>query len=388
MTADLADHTSSSDAYFRIVRAGTWFLVPPDGTDSENAAVVADVVQALKSDTRVLEVLAPDLDEHWTSRVGMYPDEPRSTSTGILTGRDSFEVLELSNYLRFKVRVPIKNQELHHGADDVPSDTYWVAWNGVCIFVMWEQSHPTIPLSGGHVIATVLRDVLSQISCGLYVQACGPHCSFGFLHTNVWLENDPSIDDYELATRDERSVSFRADLDFEDPMSDLEWVAMSLGTGLGEFASYKNVGRRVIDMESALRDDLAHLLGHYHAHTLLVSEGRRPKALYSRWQARGWRKEAWSLVSRTWLGMTNLETLRRVWNSERTSLLESEDLLPMLSRDFVQDEAAILGLQTESISETVNQVSSALNNRMAVTATVWGALAGGIAGGAAGVLGG
>lgn len=63
------------------------------------------------------------------------------------------------------------------------------------------------------------------------------------------------------------------------------------------------------------------------------------------------------------------------------------EALPLLQQDSVTDADTIDALDVEPIAETVNQVASALNNRLAVTATVWGALAGGLAGGAAGILG-
>lgn len=389
MNADAVDDALGSDGPLFVVRPGTWFLIPPPGTNADNAKVVADILQALKSDTRVLEVIAPDLNDYWTSRMSIFPDGPRATPQGILTGVDAFKALELSNYMRFKVRVPIKNQRMHHGADDIPSDTYWVAWNGISVFVMWEQEdHDWIPISAGHVVEEILRDVLRGASCHLYVQACGPHCDYGFLHTSIRIESAQHHEDFSLVPdADDRSVRYSGYIGFVDPFEGLDYLAISLGSAVGDFATYKNAGRRIIDIEDALRGDLTHLLSHYHEHALLMSEGYAPKALHKRWKARGWRREAWSLVSSIWLGMANIETMRRSWSSERADLLGNQEVLPLLHRDSVRDAEIIEGLEVDPIAETVNQVASALNNRMAVTASVWGALAGGVAGGAAGIIG-
>lgn len=371
-------------------RAGTWFLVPSPGTNEDNLQLVADLIRVLKADTRVLQVIPPELNEHWTQRVTVFPDAERSpTPDGVLTGRDQFKILELSSAIRFEVRVPMKNQKAHHGAEDIPSDTYWVAWNGVSIFVMWKQEDDSwFPISGGHIVEEVLRDVLEQIGCGLYVQACGPRCDYGFLHTGIRVSTDPNVDDFTLTEgTDGRTVDYASFAELANPLEGLEFLAMSLSSGLGGFATFKNSGRRIIDIEDALRSDLSHLLFHYHEHTVLVASGRAPMALYNRWKARKWRKEAWSLISSIWLGMANIETMRRSWENERRSMLSEREILPLLQGDSRRDEETIDALETDPIAETVNQVAAALNNRMAVTATLWGALAGGLAGGAAAAIG-
>lgn len=371
-----------------IVRIGTWFLVPPPETVADNATVVDQLIEALRSDTRVLDVVAPDLNDYWTSRKTMYPDRQRTMASHILTGQDRFKVLELSNYLRFKVRVPLKNQQPHHGSDDIPSDTYWVAWNGISIFVMWSQESERLPISGGHVVEDILDDVLGAINCRLYVQSCGPGCDFGFIHTNLRTHVDDAVERYSVEPYDSRSVKFSSFVDFSDPLRDIEWVAMSFTQGLSDFATFKNVGRRIIDMEDAVRRDLSHLLGHYHEHTVLAASKYSPKIMLKRWKSRAWRKEAWSLIASIWLGMANIETMRRQWSTERSDMLGHDQVVTLLQRDYVSDDREINALEMDPIAETVNQVAAALNNRMAATATLWGALAGGLAGGAAGTLGG
>lgn len=225
------------DDPFYVVRPGTWFLIPPDGSDGDNASVVAALLQALNADPRVLEVVAPDLNDYWTSRMSMYPDRPRASTGGILTGNDSFKALALSSYLRFQIRVPIKNQPMHGGAQDIPSDTYWVAWNGVSVFVMWEQKGDWIPISAGHVVEDVLRDVLEAISCSLYVQACGPGCDYGFMHTSIQIERTAHPNDFALAPHsDGRSVIYSGCVGFADPFEGLDYLAISLGGAVDEFA--------------------------------------------------------------------------------------------------------------------------------------------------------
>ena len=86
--------------------------------------------------------------------------------------------------------------------------------------------------------------------------------------------------------------------------------------------------------------------------------------------------------------MANLESLRQAWGYEKVDVIANTQSLLLLERDFSTDLERIENLDTTTTMETVNHVAGALDNRMVVLATLWGALAGGLAGGAAGIIGG
>lgn len=287
----------------------------------------------------------------------------------------------------FQVRIPIKNQHAHAGTNDIPSDTYFVTWDGVSVFILWEQDDENIPISGGHVVAEVLDDALDAVDSALYVQSCNPGCEYMFLHQTIQLLEDSEVDDFEIKTgkRDQEVLVTFDELD--DPSMQVIWVALSLGGAMENFAEFKNYGRRLIDLEHACRLDLGHLLTHYADHAELVHLGWKPKYLRLRWRNRGWRKEARSLVASVWLALANIESVRRRWDQERLNIADDAEYVPLFSADFSRDVVTIDSLRLEPVSENVNQIAGWLDNRAVVWATSLGALAGGLAGGAATLIG-
>lgn len=369
----------------RFVRVGTWLWEPPEGLEVD--AVTRQVVQALERDTRVLKVRRPVLNDHWVERIRFFPDAPRTSPEKLVTGVDSFRALQLSDCVTFTVRVPIKNQTTHGGFDDVPSDTYFVAWDGISVFVLWEQADVLAPMSGGHVVEDVLREALTATGSHLYVQNCSPGCSFMFIHRPLRLLEAPDVHQFKLHPATESAIRMYIPSFDHDPLEDVDYVAVMLRGSVQEFAEYKNLGRRLIDLEDEVRGDLAHVLHHFHAHAQLVALGFSKKALKERWRARKWRTEARSLVARIWLVMANIETLRRQWEHARTGLSGQPDSLLLFDTDYANDAESVTSLQLEPVAETVNQVAVGLDNRMVVAATGWGAVAGGVAGGLTGLLG-
>ena len=332
-------------------------------------------------------MISPEQNDFWTNQLTVFPDRNRSTRHGIASGSDGLNILCLSNPIAFKVRVPKKNQHAYGGTPDIPSDTYWVAWNGVAVFVLWEQGQYEIPISGGHVVADILRDALKNSGSDLYVQSCSPGCEYMFLHQTMRIIEDATIDDYEVrpgSGTQEVLVVFEA---LDGPDLQVVWVALTVGSALGNFAEFKNYGRRLIDLENECRQDLGHLLTHFAEHARIVNSGWRPRALSRRWYARGWRKEARSLVADVWLALANIEAIKRSWDQERMNVADSEEFQPLFASDFSRDVITIDALRVEPISENVNQIAGWLNNHSVVMATGLGALAGGAAGSIATLLG-
>ena len=372
----------------RLVRIGTWFLIPPRSVQ-DNAVVVHSLVEALGDDTRVVNVVPPVLNDYWTYRRDFYPDLNRTSRDGVRTGVDGFQALEMSDFICFRVRVPIKNQEPHQDIDDVPSDTYFVIWNGIVILVMWEQDADSVPMSGGHVVEKVLKEVLGKIGCQLYVQSCSPDCDFLFLHRTLRIEEDSQVEDFEMrGCSDPRLLTYVAKSRRDDPEEELEQLGLVCREGVSDFADFKNSSRRLIDLEVEVRKDVERLLSHYQAHAALVAAGWGPRCLWQRWANRSWRREAWALVAGIWLAIANIEILLREWADERGAVNERERLVDLLVKDVARDVDVVGSLNLAPVTETVSQVTTVLNSQSAAKAALFGALAGGIAGGGMGILGG
>lgn len=344
--------------------------------------MISEVADQLKQDARVVSVHVDDSMPHGVSEQEMFPDQARTTDEGVLTGGDSFTVITSKQFLTFKVRVPIKNQPVHSDLDQAPSDTYWVSWNGLTAVVMWDQKESYRPLSGGQVVTNILEEAVQRIGASLYVQNCSPGCDFQFLHRTLRVVVDPEADLLDLRVdpfdREEVVIALPSG---GPSIGDVEYLGVMVNGSIESFAEFKNLGRRIIDLENQIRGNLTHMLAHLHENNLLVALGWKASSIVPRWRGRRWRREVRHLISGTWLGMSHVEALRRDWEDQRVWLeTNEEEAMLLLRTDLLSDISSVRALDLAPIAETVNQVSNGLDNRTVVTATGLGALAGGLAG--------
>ena len=344
---------------------------------------------ALGSDPRVVRVLPPQDLAGIDSTHSLFPDEARTSPAGVLHGTDAFVVREFRHPICFQVRVPAKNQPLHFEFNDVPTDTYYVAWDGMNVVVMWVQGADDFPMSAGQVVADIVADAVTQCNGYLYIQNCSPGCTFNFAHRTLRLGLDEDVELFEIV--DSAPGEPTVDLflpGLTTPLQQVDYVAAMIRGSLTEFAEFKNYGRRLIDLETAVRIDLTEVLSLLHRHSEIAGMSLGLRKLRARWSARRWRREARALVARTWLGMANIEALSRQWQSQRDNWMNGyAETFALLEHDSRQDIASVESLQLDSMVATTNQVSAGLDNRTVVLATAWGAIAGGLAGGLAGVIG-
>ncbi|CDO33314.1 hypothetical protein [Mycolicibacterium porcinum] len=381
----------------RILRMGTFFWEVPKATPiTDGPRLTRELATQLRSDPRVEEVLDPksdDISDFMFAR--FYPSDPPDMDS-ILFGKDSKKALVSSFPIFFRVRVPIKNQPIHEGVADVPSDTYAVAWNGVTLVAIWHQGSDHIPMSGGHVVIDVLSEAISSLEgASLVNQACSANCSFQFMHPSMVLMDLPdSAEDrdfyIQLSSREGRIHHF--DLwtyagdgnDFEV----LSSLAFTLMSKANDFATVKTLGRRIIAIEGTAREELTHIIAHQFESSQAALLPAK-KRLAAKWTNRATKRHIQhSLVSLS-LCLANLETLKRAWEEEKRRFDEKDSTdgqLAFFTTDSKSDEARIRSLNLNHLELAVQQINDSLNNAAMVTATVRGALAGGVAGGVLGAL--
>ena len=383
---------------YRICRAGTfyWKLPEAKGFDSlpqmapgEKQDLVNQVCRALERDSRVISVQTPTIEPDYSQRKTIYPDRTRASSGELLTGADGFAIQKLSSPIMFHVNVPKKNQPLLHGNDDIPTEDYFVSWDGVTVFVLWEQDNDHVPLSGGHIVADILSTALAAMGAGLYIQACSPDCDNQFFHTVMLIRVQPESPkkglDLELHPLRRGVVEIRIPK-AEDNFDVLDWIQLDLGLESENFANVKNLGRRAMDIESSARDLMTHLLAHYYEYASVAAQPMW-RALRERWRVRGWRREARQLLAGLWLSLANLEDVRRQWEDLRRDFEEPDaEYMPLFAIDYSDDVAAVQSFEVSHFDATVEQISRNLDNRAVVMATVGGALAGGLAGALVGLI--
>lgn len=345
------------------------------------------ICEQLNADPRVIQLREPKINPHYIETYTAYPETNSSTSKELLTGSDAFKVLDISTPILFKVRVPEKNQPKHHGANDVPSDTYWAAWDGSVLIILWEQQTDLVPLSGGHVVADILEDAASAIGDSLYNQACSPHCQNIFLHSTMHISYDleEAMEDDISITRDGHKRALETILPGfleDDNFGAIDWLHSNLN-GIGQhFGLTKNYARRLMDIEAAVQSEVAHLLDHYYTHARLSSMPIR-SSLKLRWKNRKWRRHSKYVLAGIWLSLANIEAMKRGWRDAYVNYLGYGDEAgkeALFSGDARDDVEMVSTLDTKYAESAIQQVSATFDNRNAALAAGGGAIAGGVAG--------
>ncbi|MER7542042.1 hypothetical protein ABTW95_03445 [Spirillospora sp. NPDC127506] len=317
----------------------------------------------------------------------VYWPRAKSSSQTLLTGADGFDALNIPNPILFKVRVPEKNQPKHHGADDVPSDTYWAAWDGIVLVVLWDQNTEIEPLSGGHIVARILEDAVEALGDSLYEQACSPACKNIFLHTSMLLSYDVDelMEEDILVTKQANEgvvevtlPNFVAESEFET----VDWLHSNLD-GIGRhFGQVKNYARRLMDIESAIDKEVVHLLQHYYSHARLMDLPMR-KSYRLRWKGRRWRRHARYVLAGIWLSLANIEAMKRQWGDayrDYQGYMDDCGVNLIFAGDVHDDVEVVSALDMEYAASAIRQVSTTLDNRLNAIAAGGGAIAGGVAG--------
>jgi hypothetical protein len=354
-------------------RVGSFIFFPPSGLEPED--LLQRLVKALDADSRVVSIRSPrKLDPRWTVRLGVFP--AHATRRELIASDDVREALRFGLPLRLTLHVPRKNQP-RFGEDDLPSEDYHVLWDGFSIVVAWPSidGQPWNQQSGGHVAAEVLRDAVEKIGGQLYIQGCDPYCKHQFAHVDLFVRTAQSATTFEF--RKGTGVGPNHVEVIASPSAETEDLAFDLfgaiHGALEAFTNMKNSARRILDLESALRDESDDL----RALRVSVSESRsvpmwRWTGLRLRWGVAGWTRQSGVLIARLWRGIGRLEDLERVWAGERVRYRSECDSLGtnlLFEIDERDDFEAIKTLDVRLIQASVEEGAARLDSSALVKAT-------------------
>jgi len=363
----------------------------------DHGAVLKDRLEQLKAalvaDARVREVWQEELDPYYSGIERYYPDRNLTTDDDILAASDSFYGLYFTTPLFVSINVPVKNQPRHHGADDIPTDDYLIAWDGVTACVGWQQEDDSglLPLSGGHVGFNILSEALAKIGSSLYNQACTPECKNLFFHSVGVLRDsgDRRSGTEFVAATDYRGVD--VSLPSLDDLEDgLTWLMLSIGLIAKEFSQLKNKGQRLLDIYEIAEESTSSVVALQYSGMSMSSAGIGQILRQLRHIVRGKRQIRLTLA-RAWLCLAHIETLRRQWYDRSESLGEWPGqqgfVDQFLAGDFADDFQRIGRLDTVPIRAALDSVSVRLDTGAIVVATAFGGVAGAVAGFLAAILG-
>lgn len=342
--------------------------------------VVERVLDALSSDSRVLDVQKSKFEEQWFRAMPLL----RSPSEGddLITGRDSMVALRFSDPIRFALEVPVKNQPSMNPGDPIPTH-YEVIWDGVSVLTTWTMGGTgPLPMSGGHIVERVLSDAAVKAGFELYVQGCNPACKNGFAHTTLRLcpvETPPTLPTFSPS-------KWQGEVDVTVPATSQReaatWVFRDLRMILEDFTALKNLGRRLLEIERDSRSVLDEIVSlayaRYHLHTYGPIE-----RVTSRWRLRRWRRDSRRLIAKMWLELAVIERLRREWDALRFSFEEAAGQRGregLFALDYADEVDRVERLDAGLMRAGVEHAAARLDTGAMVSMTGVAAVAGAVAG--------
>lgn len=374
-----------------VARVGAAFLsVPAQGDDK---TLYEALVSALRKDPRVRSIAAPTFEDAAPSRPPVAFTAPMGPGTLPALPHRHKHVMTLRSPLVFCVSSPSRLQGPE--PDQVPAETYWVAWDGFILATLWavDPKRRATGMAGGIVALEVLEEALTGLEASLDVRPCGPHCNYPFAHADLLLNKTADqAQPFEYARGPRRNkvlvtysdkIADEASL-VEDLFEDLDWVTHS-------FTFLRSEGSALQEAQERARKQLTDLLSLYYKRADVTATPRvwefwKREAWHGlrlRWEMIGWRHESAKMIATLWLMLSTLDAKRYDWHVRRFSYdnsMQSDNRSLIFAIEYDREINAVEGLDVTALRSATEQAAARLDNRAIASATLAGAAAGGLVG--------
>ncbi len=385
---DSEDAQEGGSGPISVMRVALALIRMPEGQPSvfvghEARALSAPVEvafrEALAADPRVTEVLpATDRQDVDNARTHTY-FEFKSDQPNLIDAVETYQAMRLNQSIWFRVRVPVKNQPLYRNVDDVPSDEYLVAWNGISLAVQWDQSERTATGSGGHIVLDILESAGESAGFPVVVLACSPGCKHRFFHFDVVsFEGDDQPDHYHVYG--ETHVGQAVCSPWGRGSTDVETLRMNFGSLvrlLEQYGATKILADHIAFLQGRARADATEILAIAYERAAARRFPRVSGAISDRWALLGSRRRTRQLIAGLWLALASVDSLTGSWkgfNAHLQELLKSPDV-EELQAEFDPDSGVVESLDLSLVRESLLETASRLEGRSLVIATLAGACA-------------
>lgn len=365
------------------VRQGIFLLQSGEKSDPD-AAFFSAICDAIRSDSRIHDFQRPPFQPDWSHTYRFVPPLSESSVEDVLADRDDFGVARFGKAIVFRVEVPVEDQPAFRGETSIPTTTYYVAWDGLLVTVLWEQPAGVDEVShaAGRVIYDLLDAAVDRAGAELRVQACSPGCTNLFMHTDVVMvgSGESPVDGWSR-------LLVMVVSSHRPPQEEVQIWHERIARSAMVFARMKSAGRRVRDLESLARSGLAFALTQRQKRD---EKRREPWKLKIRNAGRrnGWRRNIDETLSDVWLAVARTEQYRREWQEHRLRFLDTSkraNVQALFEIDRADDDSAINSMDLTLIREALEHAGNRLDANMLSLVTGLAA-GGGIFGGVVGAL--
>ena len=352
-------------------------------------------MKALAEDPRVksLDAASSNVVQLSDRRFVVPPRQPKGGPSAMRTEGATHghnHALVISPPVKMHVQVPHRLQASSLMEQKVPSEDYWVAWNGVLLTVLWEHKSSRYPYgqAGGLVVLSILKDAAEK--AGTYAKAlsCGSNCGYPFAHSDLHIVVSSSTNRTRLSP--EKGVVLLAEV---PGAGSAEEVAANLLDDVAfsarMYATMRSHGRVILAAEDRARASAADLLQLQYSNAVAASLPLHQRLVYAI-KNRGSGRRSSGFIASILFMLATMEENKREWVNaklvfDQNSKAESYDLL--FKREYPQEVNLITSLDTSGLRAAVSQTSLRINNRIIALATAGGAVAGGVLGAIAAVIG-
>jgi hypothetical protein len=376
--ASVEEYECPEDYYFG--RYGTFLLLAPERMPSADD-LRDGLEKAIRDDNRIISAMSVSIKKDWLNRTRVYPKRADTTDRALLSNEDYRDAIEFSDPVAFTVKIPIKNQQPFRGVEDIPTDTYYAAWDGITAVVLWrrESGDRRPPRSGGHIVIDVLRDIAASAGLGFYAQACSPGCTNVFAHRVMRIERVRGQRKFSIRGVDDYTKCVNVHVHNDGGPEEIAAAILETTGSEGYFfAIYKNYARRIRDLEKYARSTVNELLALNHQ-KLERSQQPLAKRLRNLWANHSNERYVRVLMSSLWLSLARIEAFRTDWLQARgrlNDLLDRFHYGPLYETDRGDDDNAIMSQDLSIIGRAVEQTAIRMDARALAWTTGMVALAG------------
>ncbi|HLU63143.1 MAG TPA: hypothetical protein VKY66_01320 [Protaetiibacter sp.] len=292
-------------------------------------------------------------------------------------------VAQFERPIAMKINVAKRLQNQDRGDRGIPSEDYYVAWDGVELLVMWEATGDKNEAGyfGGFAAIDVLAEGLKAANLRLRVEPCGPSCSYPFAHRDLLISSNAGASDVRVTDRTSLSVDVTTPPE-SNPLRLVRELNSRFGFNARSFARMRSFGASVVSSDREARWDMSQLLRIQYE---MAQDRSLPffKSIRNRWKRRFRPKQMAKIAAGLWLRLATIEDNRRKWFQARKEFESSgrygEDLI--FAIEYPEEVRLVETTEVDDLRSAVGAVSQRADSRTITMATVVGAVTGGVAGG-------
>jgi hypothetical protein len=367
-------------------RIGICILVMKGARDREES--YSGLIMSLEKDPRVKSINAPSASAATLKdvRYVVPPFRSAKSRTSMRTEGATHthnHALRIQPAILMHIQVPRRLQVEGQKEDEVPSDEYWVAWDGVTVLATWMHGSSSRPFgtSGGIVVLDILKKAAEDNDMMLRQLSCGSNCGYPFAHSDLLIEPvaKPVAPTFSAQGRYVLRVAVA---NRDTPLKLTSALLSHIRFVCHMYTELRSHGRVIAVAEQDARASASDLLALQYNHALLGTLPLR-KRLKPLWHARKWKKNSTRFIAVIWLGLVTIEENKREWSNARLVFDEnasSGNMNLIFQQEYTQEVNLVTSLDVSSIRASVEQMAARIDTRFTVFTTTVVALIGAIIG--------